>query len=40
MTLQIEAIGTVVGGRQEIADDNWGGVDPSSALIRSSRSTS
>ncbi|MFF7954008.1 SAM-dependent methyltransferase [Streptomyces griseorubiginosus] len=26
MTLQIEPIGTVVGGRTEVADDNWGGV--------------
>ncbi|MGW3135028.1 SAM-dependent methyltransferase [Streptomyces sp. NPDC001139] len=26
MTLQIEPIGTVVGGRREVADDNWGGV--------------
>ncbi|MFE0520768.1 SAM-dependent methyltransferase [Streptomyces sp. NPDC058954] len=27
MTLQIEPIGTVVGGRTEVADDNWGGVE-------------
>ncbi|MFH8772048.1 TrmO family methyltransferase [Streptomyces sp. NPDC017958] len=27
MTLQIEAIGTVVGGREDVADDNWGGVE-------------
>ncbi|MFD7409643.1 SAM-dependent methyltransferase [Streptomyces sp. NPDC059866] len=27
MTLQIEPIGTVVGGRKEVADDYWGGVE-------------
>ncbi|MFI1416329.1 SAM-dependent methyltransferase [Streptomyces sp. NPDC020707] len=27
MTLQIEPIGTVIGGRTEIADDYWGGVE-------------
>ncbi|MFI5690002.1 SAM-dependent methyltransferase [Streptomyces sp. NPDC051636] len=27
MTLRIEPIGTVVGGRTEVSDDNWGGVE-------------
>lgn len=27
MTLRIEPIGTVVGGRKEVADDYWGGVE-------------
>ncbi|MFF3710238.1 SAM-dependent methyltransferase [Streptomyces phaeochromogenes] len=27
MTLEIEPIGTVVGGRTEVADDYWGGVE-------------
>ncbi|MER6528125.1 SAM-dependent methyltransferase [Streptomyces sp. NPDC001508] len=27
MTLQIEPIGNVVGGRREVADDYWGGVE-------------
>ncbi|MFJ8143087.1 SAM-dependent methyltransferase [Streptomyces sp. NPDC096013] len=27
MALQIEPIGTVVAGRTEVADDNWGGVE-------------
>ncbi|MER6091274.1 SAM-dependent methyltransferase [Streptomyces bluensis] len=27
MTLQIEPIGTVIGGRNNVADDNWGGIE-------------
>ncbi|WP_282108155.1 hypothetical protein [Streptomyces liliiviolaceus] len=27
MTLQIEPIGTVIGGRTEITDDYWGGIE-------------
>ncbi|MET9253557.1 TrmO family methyltransferase [Streptomyces sp. NPDC003717] len=27
MTLQIEAVGTVVGGRTEVADEHWGGIE-------------
>ncbi|GGV57963.1 SAM-dependent methyltransferase [Streptomyces spectabilis] len=27
MTLQIEPVGTVIGGRTEVADDYWGGVE-------------
>ncbi|MFE7032449.1 hypothetical protein ACFU9Y_19245 [Streptomyces sp. NPDC057621] len=32
MTLQIEPIGTVIGGRTEIADDYWGSVESSIRL--------